>query len=72
MNRINGPGIQFRDNNINIGYFKNGDLAPGNHIYIIGDGETFKVSQCYIDKKGETNWKGTEYFPDGTSNEYEL
>jgi hypothetical protein len=47
-NKLHGRGIRiYRDGYIGIQYWNNGSLAPGNYIYIHGDG-AFRVGEYYL------------------------
>ena len=58
----------YSDGRISIGYYLKSSPAPGNYIWINGDGR-FKVGKYYgsIETLG---YKGTEYKTDGTTQEY--
>jgi len=66
-NKLHGRGIWINEYGlVNVGYFNDGEIAPGNYIYFSSNGK-FRVGQCYLGKKGEREWMYTEYFTDGTT-----
>ena len=64
-----GRGLHFMSKIIVIGYWSDGDQAPGNYIGMGSDGQ-FWVGEIYIDSNGNQAARGTNYKPNGTSNEY--
>ncbi len=70
-NKVHGRGIRiFSDGTIRIGYYNNGERAPGtNYISIWGSGR-LEVGECYLDEDGERCYRGTRYKTDGTSIEF--
>ena len=69
-NKPHGRGILIdSDGDIRIGYFNNGDDAPGNYLTILSDGDV-DVGECYL-KGGESCYRGTFYHTDGTSEEFD-
>ena len=69
-NELHGKGIEINSFNgsIHIGYYNNGDDAPGNFIYIYYDGDV-NVGEWYM-KDGKKCYRGTEYRTDGTTKEF--
>ncbi len=69
-NNLHGRGICiYPDGYIHIGYWNNGDLAPGKYIHIFSKGK-FDVGELYL-KDGKSCWRGTNYKVDGTSKKYD-
>ncbi len=68
-NKLHGRGIKiYSFGRIHIGYWNNGEHAPGNFIWIDSDGE-YRVGEMYF-KDGKMCWRGTVYKEDGTSQKY--
>ena len=65
-----GRGIYiFSSGRVYIGYFNNGDDAPGNFINI-SDNSEFEVSKRYLDEDGRLRLRGTTYDADGLRNKF--
>ena len=64
-NKLHGKGVYINSSgNITIGYFDDGDDAPGNNIIIKNDGE-FYLGETFF-KDGRIGLRGTIYCTDGT------
>lgn len=69
-NKFNGKGILITDEDIYIGHFNNGCLAPGKYIYI-RHGGVFNVGERYRDDpNGVLKGKSNEYKTDGSKQSY--
>lgn len=62
-NKRHGKGIKITPQSIHIGYFEDGDSAPGKFITIISDGR-FAVGESYWDADGFLDSKGKTYDTD--------
>ena len=66
----NGRGIAiFGNGEIWIGYYKDGDVAAGNYIFIYSNG-WFNLGEYYFDANGRLKDRFTCYYADGTSRKY--
>ncbi len=69
-NNLHGRGIYIHSSGfIYIGYWNNGEFAPGSYIHIFSDGE-FRVGESYL-KAGKKWNKYTRYRTNGTTEEYD-
>ena len=69
-NKLHGRGIRITpDGFIVIGYWNDGDGAPGNNLYIYSWGDV-QVGEFYL-KKGERWERGTQYNTNGTTEKYD-
>ncbi len=70
-NKLHGRGIRiWGDGGIHIGYWNDGDRAPGNYIKIYWDGKNFDVAECYL-KEDTKRYRGTSYNVNGTTEKFE-
>ncbi len=73
VNRLHGRGIQiwndWNDDEIWIGYYKNGKLSPGNYIRLYSNGD-FSVGEVYDKDGGRRKERCTRYSTNGTKREY--
>ena len=70
--KINGKGILiYSAGYLVIGYFNDGDHAPGNFVGIWNGGGVLQVAELYNTANGVVKLRGIGYFPDGTYEEYD-